>query len=132
MTTNSLALVYRYVFALTVAALLIAAFPHVTLAQNASGRLYVVAHVDSTPNFAADTAKLLQTYGADTRKDPGAVRIDVLVEPGRRNHFTLIEVWESRAAYEKHLANDHTKAFREKLHAWLGSPYDERLNEEYK
>ncbi len=112
--------------------LLAATHPHPALAQNTNGRLYVVAHVDSTPDHATETAKLLQVYGADTRKDPGAVRIDVLVEPGRRNHFTLVEVWDSRAAFEAHLANQHTKAFREKLHAWLGSPYDERLNEEFK
>ena len=30
------------------------------------------------------------------------------------------------------IANQHTKAFREKLHSYLGSPYDERLNEEFK
>ena len=56
-------------------------------AQNTNGRLYVVAHVDSTPDHAAETAKLLQVYGADTRKDQGAVRIDVLVEPGPTEPF---------------------------------------------
>jgi quinol monooxygenase YgiN len=107
-------------------------FPPSALAQGAGGRLHVVAHVDVTPKFADDTAKALLAYGVDSRKDAGAVRIDVLVEAGRPNHFTLIELWESRAAYDAHIAKDHTRAFREKLHPWLGSPYDERLNEEVK
>ena len=93
--------------------------------------MHVVAHIDVLPKFADDTAKALLAYAVDSRKDAGALRIDVLVEGGR-NHFTLIEVWESRAAYDAHIGTDHTRAFREKLHPWLGSPYDERLNEEVK
>lgn len=96
------------------------------------GRLHIVSHVDVTPQYAKETAKLLLDYGAATRKDPGALRVDVLVEPGHTNHFTLIEVWESRAAYDAHVGLDHTKAFRAKLYPWLGSPYDERLHEEVK
>jgi quinol monooxygenase YgiN len=101
------------------------------MAQNAAPRIYVISHVDVIPKFAADTAKLLSAYGEDSRKDAGAVRVDVLVEGGP-NHFTLVELWESRAAYEAHVSQEHTRAFREKLHAWLGSPYDERLNTEVK
>ena len=92
----------------------------------------MVAHVDVIPMYAKDTSKALMDYAAESRKDPGALRIDVLIEAGRTNHFTLIELWESRAAYNAHISADHTRAFREKLHPWLGSPYDERLNEEVK
>jgi len=92
----------------------------------------VVAHVDVIPMYAKDTSKALMDYAAESHKDPGALRIDVLIEAGRTNHFTLIELWESRAAYNAHISADHTRAFREKLHPWLGSPYDERLNEEVK
>ena len=114
------------------AVLLFAGFPHCALAQAAGGRLHVVSHVDVIPKFSDDTAKALQAYAVDSRKDAGALRLDVLVEAGRPNHFTLIELWESRAAYDAHIGKDHTRAFREKLHPWLGSPYDERLNEEVK
>jgi quinol monooxygenase YgiN len=100
-------------------------------AQNNTGRVFVVSHVDVLPKFAVDAAKALLGYGAESRKDAGSVRIDVLVENGP-NHFTLVEVWESRAAWEAHVTQDHTRAFREKLFAWLGSPYDERVNYEVK
>jgi quinol monooxygenase YgiN len=112
--------------------LLFGGFPHVAMAQGAAGRLHVVAHVDVIPKFSEDTSKALMAYAVDSRRDAGAVRVDVLVEAGRPNHFTVIELWESHAAYDAHVSKDHTRAFREKLHPWLGSPYDERLNEEVK
>jgi quinol monooxygenase YgiN len=112
--------------------LLFCGIPRVALAQGAGGRLHVVVHVDVIPKFSEDTSKALMAYAVDSRKDAGALRVDVLVEAGRPNHFTLIELWESHAAYDAHVGKDHTRAFREKLHPWLGSPYDERLNEEVK
>ena len=110
--------------------LLAASLPHSVFAQG--GRVYVVSLVDAIPPNADATAKALLAFAAEARKEPGAVRIDVLRESGRHNHYTLEEVWESRAAYEAHVAKASTKAFREKLHPSLGSPYDERLNEEVK
>ena len=97
-------------------------------AQQPGGKVYVVTHVDVTPDFSAATAKLLQQYGAESRKDPGAVRIEVLVQDGRPNHFTVVEVWQSRDAFEAHSALAHTKRSREKLQPMLGSPFDERLH----
>jgi quinol monooxygenase YgiN len=96
------------------------------------GRVYVVSLVDATPDNADVTAKALLAFAADVRKEPGALRFDVLRESGRHNHFTLEELWESRAAFDAHVTKASTKAFRDKLHPWLGSPYDERLNEEVK
>jgi quinol monooxygenase YgiN len=39
-----------------------------------------------------------------------------------------VEVWENHAAFDAHLAADHSKQFREKLQPMLGSPFDERLH----
>ncbi|HEV2201255.1 MAG TPA: antibiotic biosynthesis monooxygenase [Bryobacteraceae bacterium] len=108
----------------------LAIFPGHAFAQG--GRVHVVTLVDATPDNAEVTAKALLAFAADARKEPGAVRIDVLRESGRHNHFTLEELWESRAAFDAHVTRASTKAFRERLHPWLGSPYDERLNEEVK
>ncbi len=119
-------------FPVLAAVLLFAGISRPAFAQGPGGRLHVVSHVDVIPKFSEDTAKALLAYAVDSRKDTGALRIDVLVEAGRPNHFTLIELWESHAAYDAHIGRDHTRAFREKLHPWLGSPYDERLNEEVK
>ncbi|MBV9771100.1 MAG: antibiotic biosynthesis monooxygenase [Bryobacterales bacterium] len=92
------------------------------------GKLYVVTHIDAEPNFTADAKSLLRGFASDSRKDPGAVRIEILEENGKPNHFTVVEVWQNQKDYESHLATAHTKAFRAKLLPMLGSPFDERLH----
>lgn len=98
-------------------------------AQDADERLYVVTHVDVLgPNGAAEAAKMLHQFAADSRNDAGSVRFEVLRDPDRLNHFTMVEVWRTRQDFESHLAAGHTRAFREKLQPMLGSPFDERLH----
>ena len=97
-------------------------------AQSPGENVYVVSHIDVTPDHAADTAKLLKEFAADSRKDPGVVRFEVMLQDGRTNHFTIVEVWRNRQAFEAHSALEHTKRYREQLHGYLGSPYDERLH----
>ena len=56
------------------------------------------------------------------------MRFELLREPNRINHFTIVEVWQSRQDFETHLTLPHTKSFREKIQPLLGSPFDERLH----
>ncbi len=88
----------------------------------------MVTHVDLTPNYTADGTKLLQQFAMDTKKDKGVVRYELLVDLSRKNHFTIVGVWENQAAFNAHLEADHTKKFRDKLQPMLGSPFDERLH----
>jgi quinol monooxygenase YgiN len=99
-------------------------------AQQGGNRLYAVTHVDIIGGGGNldEAIKLMQEYVADSQKDPGAVRIELLQHEKRRNHFSLIEVWQNKEAFEAHTASAHTKQFREKLHPLLGSPFDERLH----
>jgi quinol monooxygenase YgiN len=97
-------------------------------AQGPMDKLFVVTHVDLTPNYEADGVKLLQQFAAESRHDPGVVRFELLQDNGRKNHFTLVEVWENQKAFEGHESAEHTKNFREKLQPMLGSPFDERLH----
>jgi quinol monooxygenase YgiN len=92
------------------------------------GKIYVVAHVDVLPTEAVAGTKLLQQYAADSRKDKGAVRVEVYIQVSRINHFSVVEVWQNRQALEAHEAAAHTKKFREQIDPLLGSPYDERLH----
>ena len=91
--------------------------------------VYVVTHVDVTPNYTADATKALHEFAAESKKDPGVVRFEVLQQDSRANHYTIVEVWQTRQAFEAHSAAEHTKRFREKLQPMLGSPFDERLHE---
>jgi len=91
-------------------------------------KIYVVTHVDAVPTAAAPATKLLQQYAAESRKEKGAERVEVYIQISRVNHFTLVEVWQNRQAFEAHEAAARTKQFREQLEPLLGSPYDELLH----
>lgn len=92
--------------------------------------LYVVTHVDIAGggNLLAEATSLIEEFAADSRQDPGVVRFEVLRQEGHANHFTIYEVWQTRQAFEAHVAAAHTKRFREKLQPMLGSPYREGLH----
>ena len=117
-------------------ALLLAARPAARAQQNAptasaaamADAVYVVIHVDLVPDGLVAGKPALQQYVADSRKDPGALRVELLQQSDRGNHFTIISVWASQKAFDAHLAAPHTKEFRAKIQSGLGSPFDERLH----
>jgi len=99
------------------------------VAQDVNQPLYVVTHVDIMgPTLAVEAAKMLSEFAMESRKEAGSVRFEVYREVGRVNHFTVVEVWQNRAAFEKHLAGTNSKSFRAKVQPMLGSPFDERLH----
>jgi quinol monooxygenase YgiN len=90
--------------------------------------LHVITHVDVTPPNTAAAEKILAEYAADTRRDAGALRFEVLQEPARRNHFTMVGVWQDQQAFEDHEGAAHTREFRNRIQPLLGGPLDERLH----
>jgi quinol monooxygenase YgiN len=129
MTCRSMTLVHKKFTITVLAAGLFIGLLSPASAQDADERLYVVTHVDVLgPNGAAEAAKMLHQFAGDSRKDEGSVRFEVLRDPNRLNHFTIVEVWRTPQDFESHLAGSHSKAFREKLQPMLGSPFDERLH----
>ena len=95
-------------------------------AQNTGDAVYVVTHVDFTPPNAAQGEAALKAFAAEAGHD--AVRYEVLQEPTRKNHFTLVTVWKDQAAFDAHLSSPKTREFRNKIDPLLGSPFDERLH----
>jgi quinol monooxygenase YgiN len=95
-------------------------------AQGTGEPVYVVTHVDFTPPNAAAGEAALKAFAAEAGKD--AVRYEVLQEPTRKNHFTLVTVWKDQAAFDAHLSAAKTREFRNKIDPLLGSPFDERLH----
>jgi quinol monooxygenase YgiN len=110
--------------------LLAAGFAGRARAQEPSkdSRIYVVTHVDSVPNEVPTALKLLRQYASDTHKEKGNLRVEVLVQISRPNHFSIVEVWQDQQDYDAHVADAHTKEFREQIQPVLGSPFDERLH----
>jgi quinol monooxygenase YgiN len=100
------------------------AFALVAAAQSA--QYYVVAHVDVPPPNTVKTVALLKQFAADTRKQPGLVRVDIQQEEALPNHFAIISVWADKAAFEAHQSAATTKRFRDELYPLLGAPLDQR------
>jgi len=90
--------------------------------------IYVVTHVDIMNKVIEEAEATLKTYGADAKKEPGAVRIEVTQETARRNHFTILEVWQSMKHFEEHEAAAQTRKFRDVIQPMLGGPLDSRLH----
>ena len=95
-------------------------------AQSAQSYFYVVAHVDVPPPNLTKTVALLKQFAADTRKQPGLIRVDIQEEDALPNHFAGISVWRDKAAFEVHQGEATTKRFREELYPLLGAPLDQR------
>ncbi len=96
-------------------------------AQETSTPITTVIHIDVMPQFAPSAAVLLEQFRRDSLQDPGEKEFHVLQEIGRPNHFTLVEEWTDRKAYD---IASHTRHFRDQLQPMLGSPFDERLHTE--
>jgi len=113
----------------------------------AEPQVYVITHVDiaplplppgavvdpgaparTMPQVTAEGETILHQFAAESRKDPGCISFQLLQEPQRRNHFTLVQVWRDQNAFIAHEAAAHTRATREKLQPILGSPFDQRLH----
>ncbi len=91
------------------------------------GAIYAVTHVDVTPPNKDDCIAMLKQLADDTRKESNSLQFEAWQQNNRANHFTVTEIWKSRAAIEAHIAAASTKEFREKLGPMSGALYDERL-----
>ena len=96
-------------------------------AAGGAGAIYAVTHVDVIPPRKDDAVVLLKQLAEDSRKDTGNARFDVVQQTNRPNHFTVVEAWTDRKAFDDHGMAAPTRAFRERLAPMSGSLYDERL-----
>jgi quinol monooxygenase YgiN len=89
--------------------------------------LYVLTHVDVFPTYKDQAIELVKAQAEAARKDDGNFRYDVVQWDGHPNHFTLVEVWRDRKAFDANVTAPHNKEFRDKLTPLEGALYDERL-----
>jgi quinol monooxygenase YgiN len=95
----------------------------------ADDSVYVVTHIDvAGGSNLAEPVRLVKEFVADSRQDAGVIRFEAFQQEGHPNHFTIYEVWQTRKAFDAHLAAEHTKRFRQALQPMLGSPLRERLH----
>jgi quinol monooxygenase YgiN len=91
--------------------------------------LYVLTFADVFPQNTVAGKTAIQQYAADTRKDPGIQRVEVIAQVGgHANHMVIIEVWKDEASFNKHEAAPHTLDYRAKMQPLLGAPFDQRFH----
>jgi len=91
------------------------------------GSVVVLTHVDVPGPFKDATVPLLQLLAEASRREAGNQRYEVQQQANRPNHFTVVELWADRKAYDAHVMAAHTRQFRDKLGPMSGALYDERL-----
>jgi quinol monooxygenase YgiN len=88
--------------------------------------IYVVTHVDVAGGLKDDGIAMMKKLAADSRREGGSERFELWQQNNRLNHFTLVEVWKSRAALDAHIGAAPSRDFREKVGHMLGALYDDR------
>jgi len=96
-------------------------------AQSGKAGVCAVTHVDVIPPQRENGTAAVKQLAEDSRKHAGNLRFDVFVQTNRPNHFTVVECWKDRKAFDAHVGAKETKAFRDKLVSMTGALYDERL-----
>jgi len=90
-------------------------------------RVFVVTHVDVVPPQKDNAVAALEQLADESRKHAGNLQFDVWQQVSRPNHFSVVEVWGNRGAFDLHQMQKETREFRGKLGAMTGALYDERL-----
>jgi quinol monooxygenase YgiN len=91
------------------------------------GAVFVVTHIDVPPPNKDACIALIEAQVAASRADPGRARFEVFQQADRPNHFSAVEAWTDRTAFDAHIVTGHTTQFRMKLTPLSGSLYDERI-----
>ncbi len=97
--------------------------------EAARGALIAVTHVDVIPPQRENAVVALKALGEANRAAEGNVRYEVVQQTNRPNHFTVVETWRSRQAFDANSMSAHQREFRDKLAQMTGALYDERLYE---
>ena len=89
--------------------------------------LFSVTHVDVIPSEKENGANALEQLADSSRRHSGNLQFDVWRQASRPNHFTVVEAWANRGAFDVHQMQKDTREFRSKLGPMSGALYDERL-----
>jgi quinol monooxygenase YgiN len=88
---------------------------------------YRVVYLEVAPAQENRVESALKDYRRAAMHALGVLRIDVLQQVGRSNHFAIYESWRDNAALEAHRTSSESRKLDEVLQATRISPVDERL-----
>jgi len=97
--------------------------------RETGGKDPIFAPIDgmNCPHLPHNGVAAVKQLSDDSRKHADNLRFDAWQQTNRPNHFTVVEAWADRKAYEGHVQAAHTRQFRDKLGPMSGALYDERL-----
>jgi Antibiotic biosynthesis monooxygenase len=85
---------YRSLYLLFSLALPVLGFAQVGRADEASAAaIYLVSYIEVMPPSRNEAVALLRQYREASRKDAGNMRLEVLQQRDRPDHYALVEVW---------------------------------------
>lgn len=86
----------------------------------------ILTHVDVVPTQVEPGTAKVKSFVEQGRSAKGNRRFDDVVQLTRKNHFTVIESWDSLADKNAWISTKTARAFREELQPISGALYDER------
>ena len=120
---------YRSLYLLCTLALPVLGLAYAARADEASdAAVYTVSYIEVMPASQGETIALLRQYREASRKEEGNVRLEVLQQHSRPDHFVLLETWKDQKALDAHGKATHAVQLREKLQPLRVSPFDDRLH----
>jgi quinol monooxygenase YgiN len=99
----------------------------VAAAKAGKDAIFAVTHVDVIPPEKDNGANALEQLADGSRRHAGNLQFDVWRQTNRPNHFTVVESWANRGAFDVHGMQKEAREFRMKLGPMSGALYDERL-----
>jgi quinol monooxygenase YgiN len=67
-----------------------------------AGPSYVLTYLEFAPSSVTNAIATMRTYRDASRREPGARTIDIYQEVGHPHRFILREIWQDRAAFDRH------------------------------
>jgi quinol monooxygenase YgiN len=86
----------------------------------------ILTHVDVIPTQVEPGTAKVKGFVEEGRTAKGNRRFDDLVQISRKNHFTVVESWDSLADKNAWISTKTAAAFRQELQPMSGALYDER------
>ena len=95
------------------------------------GPTYLMTYVEVIPTAEAPALSALKNYREASRKESGAIRIDLYQEQGQAHRFVLEEIWQNRAMAQDHAKGMAAAALVQKLKPIELGPPDIRTHQIY-
>jgi quinol monooxygenase YgiN len=104
-----------------------------TAQQNAvpviDGPTYLFNYVEVAPSTASQGLNALRDYRDASRKEPGAIQIDLYQEKGQTQRFVVEEIWQNRTMAREHSEGEASTALLRTLKPIELGPPDVRVHQ---